>query len=175
MDMQLPAVYISDENGCLSPRPAGRNPRRSVDLSLIGSNLKTASMASSMLRSSDEGGIKSADMELTNRAGSRSQGQEDASRPNLRKNSQGAGERKNPRQPSHGSGEVLAVQQASKSMDLSGLQRALIINNPAFAKTPLQTEEAKTAPKFGDDTKAAQKFGDDIKAASKPGEHSLLP
>ena len=152
MDMQqLPAVYISDEKGCLSPVGIGRNPRRSMDTPYglnTSSHFKPPSLFSPLPRDPEEGGLN---VELAAR-NSDSTGKDESTKATTKyRNSQGPGEKKNPRRPSHGSGDSLAIMQASKSLDFSGFKRPLF-SNPAFADAGAHHEEKKIPPKLGEPT-----------------------
>jgi hypothetical protein len=75
MDMQLPAVYISDEKGCLSHVDPGRNPRRGVD---APSHLKP--MFSPISREAKEGSVRGGDVQLASRNPSSLLGKEEAAK-----------------------------------------------------------------------------------------------
>ena len=150
MDMQqLPAVYISDEKGCLSPVGIGRNPRRSMDTPYglnTSSHFKPPSLFSPLPRDPEEGGLN---VELAGR-NSDSIGKDESTKATTKyRNPQGPGEKKNPRRPSHGSGDSLAIMQASKSLDFSGFKRPLF-SNPAFADAGAHHEQKKVPPKLGE-------------------------
>ena len=146
LDLQLPAVYISDEKGCLVAKGGGKNPRRSVDMP--GSISKPPSLLSPTGRSSEEGsgrggqaGVRGGDVEL---AGvSRSLGRDEA---RLR-NSQSMGDKRSPRRPSHGSGDTLG---RTKSIDLSGAQTATLLPNPLFAEGGSHSKVRKSVPRLGE-------------------------
>lgn len=154
MDMQLPAVYISDERGYLSPMGVSRNPRRSVD---TPSHFKPASLFSPTSRESDEGsfrgsetGVKGGDVELAVRDSGGSIGKDESAKLSKRRNSKGPGDKKSPRRPSHGSGEALTIALPSKSLDFSGFRKSMLFSNPAFAEGGSHSDEKKIASRLGE-------------------------
>ena len=157
--MQLPAVYLSDEKGYLSP--VGRNPRRSMDMPYSinsPSHLKPLSMdiaSEGGVRGGDTGvrggdtGVRGGDVELAGRATGSSLGKEEGAKVAKRI---GSHDRKTPRRPSHGSGDSVTIAVSSNSIDFSGLKRSMMFSNAAFLETSNHPEEKKAAPKLGKPT-----------------------
>jgi len=129
MDMQLPAVYISDEKGCLSPVGPGRNPRRSVD---TPSHFKP--MFSPTPREAEEGSVRGGDVQLASRNPSSSLGKEEAAKVTKQRVAQALGEKKTPRRPS-GSSDLLTIAVPSKSLDFAGMKKSMLYLNRAFGDT----------------------------------------
>lgn len=152
MDTQLPAVYISDEIGCLSPMPISRNPRRSMDF-LYG--LFTGQKEGEESRKSSD-----VDAAITNqKVGTKDghprwqdpQGPGDRIAP--RRPSQGPGDGRDPRRPSEGPADEAGVaQQSSKSMDFSQFQKAMLLSGAKLApRADGHGEVKKMVPKLGKD------------------------
>ena len=150
LDTQLPAVFIADGIGCLSPMPVSRNPRRSVDF-LYG--LFTG-------QKEGEDSVKSSDVEVVTapnqKAGNTdgtSKGRDSVSlgpRMTPRRPSQGPEDGRNPRRPSQGPADEQAVSQSSKSIDLSHFQKAMLLSGAKpVARPDSQPEVKKMASKLG--------------------------
>ena len=149
--MQLPAVYISDDKGILSPMPIGRNPRRSMDSPHVFA--RPSSLFSPGQRDSEDG-TKSGNVELVKALSGKPLSKDGSAQMTMQRNPQGVGDHKNPRRPSQGPESDQAIQQSSKSMDFSGFQRALLLAGAKLvARTGSQTEEKKKVippPKLGE-------------------------
>lgn len=123
MDTPLPAVFISNDVGCLSPMPISRNPRRSVDFLY---NLFSGQ------KDGEEPCIKSSDIEVLR----------NPRRPSL-----------GPLQgPEKGPNEQLpeAVPPSSKSIDFSQFQKAMLLSGAKLvAPTGSHAEQKKMPPNLG--------------------------
>ena len=150
MDMQLPAVYISDDKGILSPMLIGRNPRRSMDSPRVFA--RPSSLFSPGPRDSEDG-IKSGNVELVKALSGKPLTKDGSAQMIRPRNPQGAADHKSPRRPSQGPEGNQAVQQSSKSMDFSEFQRAMLLAGAKLvARTSSQGEEKKKVippPKLG--------------------------
>lgn len=151
MDTQLPAVFISDEIGCLSPMPISRNPRRSMDF-LYG--LFTGQKeGEECLKSSDIDAVMPPNQKVGTKDGHPrwQDPQISGDRIALRRPSQGPGDGRDPRRPSQGPAEEAAVaQQSSKSMDFSQFQKAMLLSGAKLAPRADGHAEVKNlAPKLG--------------------------
>ena len=150
LDTQLPAVFIADTVGCLSPVAASRNPRRSVDF-LYG--LFTGQKeGEECVTSSDIDAVMTSNQKAANN-NVNSKGrdfQSHGARSHPRRPSQGPEDGKNPRRPSQGPADELAVSQPSKSIDFSQFQKAMLLSGAKPVLRPdSQPEVKKTAPKLG--------------------------
>lgn len=152
LDTQLPAVFIADEIGCLSPMPVSRNPRRSVDF-LYG--LFTGQKeGEDCIRGSDIEVVMASNQKAGNNDG-KSRGRDSQSpgpRMTPRRPSQGPEDGKN-RRPSQGPADEHAVSQSSKSIDFSQFQKAMLLSGAKpVARPDSQPEVKKMASKLGTDT-----------------------
>ena len=148
MEMHLPAVFISNDKGILSPMPVGRNPRRSIDPYFACSS----KLAGSVHRDSDEASAKSGDVELAKAESGRSLNQDTSPHATKRRDSHGPGDRHNPRRPSQGPADEQPIQESSKSMDFSGFQRAMLLAGAKLVgRSGSQTDGKKhhVAPAIG--------------------------
>ena len=148
LDTQLPAVFLADTVGCLSPMPVSRNPRRSVDF-LVG--LFTGQKEGEECLKSSEGEV----VITPNQKGANNDGkgrdfQSPGARVNPRRPSQGPEDGKSPRRPSQGSADEQAVSQSSKSIDFSQFQKAMLLSGAKPVLRPgSQPEVKKTVSKLG--------------------------
>lgn len=143
MDMQLPAVYISDEKGCLSPVGPGRNPRRSVDMP---SHFKPMFSPTPTPREAEEGSVRGGDVQLASQNPSSSAGKEEAAKVTKQRAAQ---EKKTPRRPS-GSSDLLTLAVPSKSLDFAGMKKSMLYLNPAFGDTGGRGQERISVPRLGE-------------------------
>lgn len=150
LDTQLPAVFIADTVGCLSPMPVSRNPRRSVDF-LVG--LFTGQKeGEECLKSSDVEVNMTPNQKATNNDGifKGRDAQSPGPRINPRRPSQGPEDGKSPRRPSQGPADEQAVLQPSKSIDFSQFQKAMLLSGAKPVLRPgSQPEVKKMVPKLG--------------------------
>ena len=142
MDMQLPAVYISDEKGYLSPMGPGRNPRRSVD---TPSHFKPVFNPTPTPREAEEGSVKGGDVQLATRNPSSSLGKEEAAKMTKQSVAQ---EKKTPRRPS-GSSDLLTGAVPSKTLDFAGMKKSMMYLNPAFGDMGGRGQEKIAVPRIG--------------------------
>ena len=146
MDMQLPAVYISDEKGYLSPMGPGRNPRRSVD---TPSHFKPVFGPTPTPREAEEGSVRGGDVQLATRNPSSSLGEEEAAKVTKQRAAQALVEKKTPRRPSV-TNDLQTVAVPSKSLDFAGLKKSMLYLNPAFGDTLGRGQEKISVPRLGE-------------------------
>ena len=150
LDTQLPAVFIADTVGCLSPMPVSRNPRRSVDF-LYG--LFTGQKeGEECIKSSDIDVVMTSNQKAVNNDGNskRRDSQCLGTRISPGRPSQGPEDGKNPRRPSQGPADEQKISQSSKSMDLSQFQKAMLLSGAKPVLRPdSQPEVKKMASKLG--------------------------
>lgn len=142
MDMQLPAVFISDDKGYLSPVVPGRNPRRSVD---TPSHFKPMFSPTPNSREAEEGGVRGGDMQLASRNPSSSLGKEEAAKITKQRVAQ---EKKTLGRPS-GSSDLLTIAVPSKSLDFAGMKKSMLYLNPTFGDTGGRGQEKISVPRLG--------------------------
>lgn len=145
MDMQLPAVYISDEKGYLSPMGPGRNPRRSVD---TPSHFKPVFNPTPAPREAEEGSVRGGDVQLASRNPSTSLGKEEAAKVTKQRAAQALVEKKTPRRPS-ASNDLQTVAVPSKNLDFAGMKKPMLYLNPAFGDTGGRGQEKISTPRIG--------------------------
>ncbi len=143
--MQLPAVYISDEKGYLSPMGPGRNPRRSVD---TPSHFKPVFNPTPTPREAEEGSVRGADVQLATRITSSSLGKEEAAKMTKQRSAQALVEKKTPRRPPWSS-DLLTGATASKTLDVAGMKKSMMYLNPAFGDTGGRGQEKISVPRIG--------------------------
>lgn len=146
MDMQLPAVYISDEKGYLSPMGPGRNPRRSVD---TPSHFKPVFGPTPTPREAEEGSVRGGDVQLATRMYSSSLGKEEAAKMTKQRAAQALVEKKTPQRPS-ASTDLQTVAVPSKSLDFADMKKSMVYLNPAFGDTLGRGQERTSAPRIGE-------------------------
>ncbi|KAA6429091.1 MAG: hypothetical protein FRX49_01201 [Trebouxia sp. A1-2] len=155
MDMQLPAVFISDDKGYLSPVVPGRNPRRSVD---TPSHFKPMFSPTPNSREAEEGGVRGGDMQLASRNPSSSLGKEEAAKITKQRVAQ---EKKTLGRPS-GSSDLLTIAVPSKSLDFAGMKKSMLYLNPTFGDTGGRGQEKISVPRLETAGKEASSGPSDV-------------